>query len=25
MKEGGLFSSGGAKIFKVPTNDKEAL
>lgn len=25
MKEGGLFSSGGAKIFKVPANDKEAL
>lgn len=24
MKEGGLFSSGGAKIFKVPANDKEA-
>jgi Rab GDP dissociation inhibitor len=25
MKESGLFSSGGAKISKVPANDKEAI
>lgn len=25
MKEAGMFSKGGAKIEKVPSNDKEAL
>ncbi len=25
MKESGMFSKGGAKIEKVPSNDKEAL
>jgi len=25
MKEGGMFSKGGPKIEKVPSNDKEAL
>jgi Rab GDP dissociation inhibitor len=25
MKEGGIFSSGGAKIAKVPSNDREAI
>lgn len=25
MKEGGVFSSGGPKIEKVPANDREAL
>ena len=25
MVEGGIFSSGGPKIAKVPANDKEAL